>query len=156
MVDSRRARLLKRLVGLLSGPFVATPLSRLTIHNYVLLGIMLLTHVICYVVLRQELRTEEDNIYFVHRQALAADHSTIVAIRGVMGPFCARPGIYTTDGLCRGDRECHSYLQSLSRVGPYCPLNLFATVSPSLTLPFQHLLPQAGNPARILAGCAPR
>jgi hypothetical protein len=54
-IDSRRGRLLKALTKLLCGPMLMEPLERLRLHTYGILLFMLVTHVICYVIVQNEI-----------------------------------------------------------------------------------------------------
>ena len=57
-IDSRRGRLLKALTKLLCGPMLMEPLERLRLHSYVIIAIMLVTHVVTYVIIINEMSTE--------------------------------------------------------------------------------------------------
>jgi hypothetical protein len=57
-VDTRRQRLQKQLIKLLSGPFLLMPIDRMRLHTYFLLTIMLATHVACYVAFNQMVKKE--------------------------------------------------------------------------------------------------
>lgn len=52
-LDTRRVKLLKGLQKILLGPALTIPLDRMRIHSYMLIGVMLLTHVVAYVVVRR-------------------------------------------------------------------------------------------------------
>ncbi len=52
VVDARRSRLLKALNKLLMGPVLMAPMERLRLHSYALLGLMLVLHIACYVVVK--------------------------------------------------------------------------------------------------------
>ncbi|KAG2424794.1 hypothetical protein HXX76_014218 [Chlamydomonas incerta] len=93
MVDGRRARLLKRLVHIISGPQLAAPLARLRRHTVGVLLVMLLTHVICYLLTARFIDAQFGRVHELHRLALAADRCQYVAIKASVAEFCSRPGI---------------------------------------------------------------
>ncbi|KAG2497902.1 hypothetical protein HYH03_004167 [Edaphochlamys debaryana] len=93
VVDARRSKLLKGLERVLMGPTLTEPLNRLRVHGYLILAVMLLTHIICYIVATQAIRKEDVNIYRVQRQALAMDRSQLIVVRAMRGAFCERANV---------------------------------------------------------------
>lgn len=47
-------------VQVLMGPVLMGPLDRLRLHTYIVLGLMLLTHIICYVVVERTILKEHE------------------------------------------------------------------------------------------------
>nr|ACF39778.1 PAS domain sensory protein FXL1 [Chlamydomonas reinhardtii] len=99
-IDSRRGRLLKALTKLLCGPMLMEPLERLRLHSYVIIAIMLVTHVVTYVIIINEMSTEHHDINLVARQALAMDRSQLIAVRAMMGAYCERPNVTAKVSVC--------------------------------------------------------
>ncbi|GFR42354.1 hypothetical protein Agub_g3049, partial [Astrephomene gubernaculifera] len=99
-VDARRQRLLRVLRRALSGPALTAPLERLRWHSYGLLVVVLLTHVVCYVLIKQLIEKQHTNVYVVHRQALAMDRSQLVVWRIMMGPYCERKNVTAKVSAC--------------------------------------------------------
>ncbi|GLC57759.1 hypothetical protein PLESTB_001261700 [Pleodorina starrii] len=91
--DARRARLLKRLCKIFSGPQLAAPLARMRNHTWLLLAAMLITHVVMYVILTSIINRQFANVREVHRLALAADRCQLATVKIVVSEFCSRPGI---------------------------------------------------------------
>ncbi|GIL69155.1 hypothetical protein Vretifemale_127 [Volvox reticuliferus] len=91
--DARRARLLKRVTKVLSGPTLQLSLSRLWRRTLLLLTGMLATHVICYVVLLVFVNSQYSHVRAIHRVALAADRCQVAALKVAVAEFCSRPGV---------------------------------------------------------------
>ncbi|KAG2446966.1 hypothetical protein HYH02_008120 [Chlamydomonas schloesseri] len=106
-VDARRGRLLKQLRKVLMGPVLMGPLDKLRLHTYLVLGLMLLTHVVCYVVVERTILKEHDGIYLVHRQALAMDRAQLLVVRVLIGTFCERPNITDRVSACTPPLSTH-------------------------------------------------
>ncbi|KAG2443480.1 hypothetical protein HXX76_001833 [Chlamydomonas incerta] len=104
-IDSRRGRLLKALTKLLCGPMLMEPLERLRLHSYAILALMLITHVVTYVVIINEMSMEHHDINLVARQALAMDRSQLIAVRAMMGAFCERPNVTAKVSVCANSLE---------------------------------------------------
>ncbi|KAG2497251.1 hypothetical protein HYH03_004835 [Edaphochlamys debaryana] len=99
-IDSRRGRLLRSLQKLMMGPMLMVPLERLRVHTYILILIMLVTHVVTYVVIKSEVKAEYHEITLVERQALAMDRSQLIVVRAMMGAFCERPNVTAKVSVC--------------------------------------------------------
>ncbi|GLI62827.1 hypothetical protein VaNZ11_005578, partial [Volvox africanus] len=91
--DARKARLLKRLYKLFSGPQLMTSLLRMRYHTWLLLAVMLIAHVVMYVILTSLINRQFSNIREVHRLALAADRCQLATVKAVITEFCTRAGI---------------------------------------------------------------
>ncbi|GIL48962.1 hypothetical protein Vafri_5459 [Volvox africanus] len=91
--DTRRARLLKRLYKLFSGPHLMAPLLRMRYHTWLLLAVMLIAHVVMYVILISLINRQFSNVREVHRLALAADRCQLATVKVVVAEFCTRPGV---------------------------------------------------------------
>ncbi|KAG2443203.1 hypothetical protein HYH02_009280 [Chlamydomonas schloesseri] len=92
-IDSRRGRLLKALTKLLCGPMLMEPLERLRLHSYCILALILITHLVAYVVITREIKSEDHDVQLVARQALCMDRSQLIAVRAMMGAYCERPNV---------------------------------------------------------------
>ncbi|KAG2434419.1 hypothetical protein HYH02_012249 [Chlamydomonas schloesseri] len=100
MIDSRRGRLLKALQKLVCGPILAEPMDKLRRHTYMIFALMLITHVITYLVISNEIKSEHHDVNLVHRQALAMDRSQLIAVRAMMGAYCERPNVTAKVSVC--------------------------------------------------------
>ncbi|PNW79070.1 hypothetical protein CHLRE_09g399663v5 [Chlamydomonas reinhardtii] len=100
VIDSRRGRLLKALQKLVCGPMLMEPLEKLRKHTYAIFLLMLITHVVTYVVVSNEIKSEHHDVNLVHRQALAMDRSQLIAVRAMMGAFCERPNVTLKVSVC--------------------------------------------------------
>ncbi|KAG2423934.1 hypothetical protein HXX76_014875 [Chlamydomonas incerta] len=100
VIDSRRGRLLKALQKLVCGPVLAEPMDKLRKHTYAIFALMLITHVITYVVISSEIKSEHHDVNLVHRQALAMDRSQLIAVRAMMGAYCERPNVTLKVSVC--------------------------------------------------------
>ncbi|KAG2443202.1 hypothetical protein HYH02_009279 [Chlamydomonas schloesseri] len=99
-IDSRRGRLLKALTKLLCGPMLMEPLERLRLHSYAIVLLMLVTHVVTYIIIINEMSMEHHDINLVARQALAMDRSQLIAVRAMMGAYCERPNVTAKVSVC--------------------------------------------------------
>ncbi|PNW76743.1 hypothetical protein CHLRE_11g469500v5 [Chlamydomonas reinhardtii] len=106
-VDARRGRLLKQLRKVLMGPVLMGPLDRLRLHTYIVLGLMLLTHIICYVVVERTILKEHDGIYLVHRQAMAMDRAQLLVVRVLIGTYCERANMTDRSSACTPPLSTH-------------------------------------------------
>mmetsp|Transcript_19977 Transcript_19977/g.43523 ORF Transcript_19977/g.43523 Transcript_19977/m.43523 type:complete len:1516 (-) Transcript_19977:1907-6454(-) len=93
LVDSRRSRLLKKLIKQLTGPRLTTATNRLMWHTILVLVVMLLVHVVCFVVVLYLLKNQHQHVYEVENTALANDRSQLVTVRIKIVTYCTRPGI---------------------------------------------------------------
>ncbi|GIL75466.1 hypothetical protein Vretifemale_5250, partial [Volvox reticuliferus] len=100
IIDSRRCRLLKALTKQLAGPVLMTPMERLRLHSYLLLAVMVATHVVAYIVMTVLISEQYHDINLVHRQALAMDRSQLIAVRAMMGAFCERANVTDKVSVC--------------------------------------------------------
>ncbi|GIL69029.1 hypothetical protein Vretifemale_13, partial [Volvox reticuliferus] len=91
--DARRARLLKRLYKVFSGPQLTTPLLRMRYHTWLLLAVMLIAHVVMYVILISIINRQFSNVREVHRLALAADRCQLATVKVAVAEFCTRTDI---------------------------------------------------------------
>ncbi|KAG2432252.1 hypothetical protein HXX76_009170 [Chlamydomonas incerta] len=106
-VDARRGRLLKQLRKVLMGPVLMVPLDRLRLHTYMVLGLMLLTHIVCYVVVERTILKEHDGVYLVHRQALAMDRAQLLVVRVLIGTYCERANMTDRTSACTPPLATH-------------------------------------------------
>ncbi|GLI61938.1 hypothetical protein VaNZ11_004468 [Volvox africanus] len=100
IIDTRRCRLLKALTKQLAGPVLMRPMERLRLHSYVLLVVMVTTHVVAYIVISVLISEQYHEIKLVHRQALAMDRSQLIAVRAMMGAFCERANVTAKVSVC--------------------------------------------------------
>lgn len=65
LVDSRRGRVLKKLIKLLHSARLEAPLGRLRVQSWIVLGVMLVTHIVCYVVITSLITSQYRHVYGV-------------------------------------------------------------------------------------------
>ncbi|KAG2486667.1 hypothetical protein HYH03_014722 [Edaphochlamys debaryana] len=100
VIDSRRGRLLKTLNKLLMGPSLMVHVDRLRVHSYFLIMLMFTAHLIGYLVITNLIGKEHDNIYLVHKQAMAMDRSQLIVVRTIFSTFCLRPNVTAKVSAC--------------------------------------------------------
>ncbi|GLC68270.1 hypothetical protein PLESTF_000670100 [Pleodorina starrii] len=96
VIDARRGRLLKALGKLLLGPAFLKHVDRLRLQSYLLIAVMFIAHIISYTIITELIKKEHDNVYSVHRQAMAMDRSQLIVVRSIAGAFCERANVTKT------------------------------------------------------------